>query len=311
MKPDFICIGAQKAGTSWLYSNLNAQPEFDLPPIKELHYFDRSRKYPTINTLSESRASERLKNPKYVEDAERKLARCQNESEASWWRKYYFEDYGNEWYKSLYSMRKGITGDITPSYSVIDSDDITEMRAINPELKILMLLRNPIERAWSSFRFSHKRSMEAFDLYDFSVFHKFVSSSHQMLRSDYRRTLAEFSRVFDPARIMIVFYDAISETPELLLNQVLEFLGAGAVSSRKDLETVVNKTNFVEMPEPYLELLKRVYAGDIEFYHEALGSYASDWLLSCKPSDSTQLESHRWAAKTLNATNFLCNGSRL
>jgi hypothetical protein len=38
--PDFLVIGAQKAGTSWLYKNLCCHPELYLPETKELHYFD-------------------------------------------------------------------------------------------------------------------------------------------------------------------------------------------------------------------------------------------------------------------------------
>jgi hypothetical protein len=38
--PDFLCVGAQKAGTSWLYHQLTLHPDFWMPPIKELHYFD-------------------------------------------------------------------------------------------------------------------------------------------------------------------------------------------------------------------------------------------------------------------------------
>jgi len=38
--PDFLCVGAQKAGTSWLYHQLDFHPDFWMPPIKELHYFD-------------------------------------------------------------------------------------------------------------------------------------------------------------------------------------------------------------------------------------------------------------------------------
>ena len=38
--PDFLCIGAQKSGTSWLDANLRFHPELWLPPAKELHYFD-------------------------------------------------------------------------------------------------------------------------------------------------------------------------------------------------------------------------------------------------------------------------------
>src|ERR1700749_4313420 len=38
--PDFLCIGAQKAGTTWLDSNLRRHPDVWLPPLKELHYFN-------------------------------------------------------------------------------------------------------------------------------------------------------------------------------------------------------------------------------------------------------------------------------
>ena len=39
--PGFVCIGAQKGGTTWLYENLNSHPEVWMPPIKEIHYFNR------------------------------------------------------------------------------------------------------------------------------------------------------------------------------------------------------------------------------------------------------------------------------
>jgi hypothetical protein len=40
-QPDFFCVGAQKGGTSWLYQQLQSHPDFWMPPIKELHYFDK------------------------------------------------------------------------------------------------------------------------------------------------------------------------------------------------------------------------------------------------------------------------------
>jgi len=39
-KPDFICIGAQKAGTTWLYVTLGRPPDIWFPPFKEFHFFD-------------------------------------------------------------------------------------------------------------------------------------------------------------------------------------------------------------------------------------------------------------------------------
>jgi len=39
--PDFIGIGAQKAGTTWLFENLIAHPKIFMPYFKEVHYFNR------------------------------------------------------------------------------------------------------------------------------------------------------------------------------------------------------------------------------------------------------------------------------
>ena len=39
--PHFICIGAQRAGTTWLHNCLNEHPEVYVPASKELHFFDR------------------------------------------------------------------------------------------------------------------------------------------------------------------------------------------------------------------------------------------------------------------------------
>ena len=40
IKPNFLCIGAQKSGTTWLYYNLKEHPQIWLPLYKEIHYFD-------------------------------------------------------------------------------------------------------------------------------------------------------------------------------------------------------------------------------------------------------------------------------
>ena len=34
--PDFLCVGAQKGGTRWLYDQLQLHPDFWMPPVKEL-----------------------------------------------------------------------------------------------------------------------------------------------------------------------------------------------------------------------------------------------------------------------------------
>ncbi|MDY6993754.1 MAG: sulfotransferase [Pseudomonadota bacterium] len=38
--PDFIGIGAQRSGTTWVANVMSLHPEIWVPPLKELHYFD-------------------------------------------------------------------------------------------------------------------------------------------------------------------------------------------------------------------------------------------------------------------------------
>ncbi len=38
---DFLGIGAQKGGTTWLYENLRQHPQLDFPGGKEIHFWDR------------------------------------------------------------------------------------------------------------------------------------------------------------------------------------------------------------------------------------------------------------------------------
>ncbi|MEO0720491.1 MAG: hypothetical protein AAFZ06_16685, partial [Pseudomonadota bacterium] len=41
--PSFFCIGAQKAGTSWLQAMFDRHPDIHVPFVKEVHYWDTVR----------------------------------------------------------------------------------------------------------------------------------------------------------------------------------------------------------------------------------------------------------------------------
>ena len=43
--PNFLCVGAQKAGTTTLYDILKQHPNIYLPKVKELHFFDKDDRY--------------------------------------------------------------------------------------------------------------------------------------------------------------------------------------------------------------------------------------------------------------------------
>src|SRR5438132_3664605 len=122
--PDFCCVGAQKGGTGWLYEQLRAHPDFWMPPLKELHYFDRmwrSQRAAAAPLSFVGKAEGRIR-------AARKRARDKRDArfldamESLSVR----SDINLESYAELFAPKGSLlSGDITPGYSLLP-DEIIE-----------------------------------------------------------------------------------------------------------------------------------------------------------------------------------------
>jgi hypothetical protein len=51
MLPNFLVIGAQKTGTTWLAKCLGEHPDILVPEVKEVCFFDRHFTPPSLNAL--------------------------------------------------------------------------------------------------------------------------------------------------------------------------------------------------------------------------------------------------------------------
>lgn len=300
MKPEFIGIGAQKAGTTWLWSRLREHPEFSLLPMKELHYFDRSYSYPSPNTLAEADLISRLLEHGYLKKAARNIFRSvksRNLPLANWWMQYYFRNFSDAWYLKLFENQTGFTGEISPSYSILTREDVARMHEVTPHAKLLFLMRNPIERAWSHYRFSEKfgRTLVLDDLDAFKVF---VHSRGQELRSNYLRTIDLFLDFFDSSQLLLGFYDAITDQPEALLTEILKHIGAKDTTNHGKIDQINNKSKELDMPESYRKYLENKYSDDLQELAKRYGSYASRWL-SCLSSRKQKQAEHSDEAKRL------------
>ena len=280
---DFIGIGAQKAGTSWLYRRLNELSEFSFTPIKELHYFDRNKKYPSTNELAEGEVTKRLANIQWVSSSARDLGQeffRGNFRTFRWLWKWYFSNYNDAWYLSLFDHLKGIKGEITPAYSMLDDEDIRAMHALIPNLKVVLILRNPIDRAWSHYRFqlqktpnASKQKINLHSLVDF------MESDALVLRSDYIRTMNKFSNYFSKETFLVCFYDAISDNPQRLLSEIVKFLGGNPdkIQTECNLYQMNNVSIKKDMPLEVREYLKKKYHDQIKELSDVYGGYFTKW----------------------------------
>jgi len=290
---DFWGIGAHKSGTTWLYRQLKLVPGFDMLPIKELHYFDRNPKYLSLNTLSEPNFFRRLGDFKWMKKA---IIYIPSAVKKGRWNdflffiKWYFSYYNDDWYLSLFKFFNSVTGEITPEYSMLNKEEIKTMYKLSPNAKLILLLRNPIDRAWSQYRFE-KRKIKNFsvDTSSDEEIIEFMESEFQSLRSDYIRTINNFSSIFPKDQILIGFYDAIIDDPERLLIEITNFIGVKSENSIKELplKAVANKSVELECPSKVNNYLKARYHDQIKELADQYGGYFNKWYQETYNSNST------------------------
>lgn len=122
-KPNFLVVGAAKCGTTNLFNSLIQHPDIFIPEIKECRYF--------------SQIKQKRKNPyngknsiytDVIDSAE----------------KYYSLFENTEEYKAR--------GDISNDYLYYFQNSVEQIkRELGNEIKIIIILRNPVERAFSQY----------------------------------------------------------------------------------------------------------------------------------------------------------------
>ena len=290
--PDFLVIGAGRSGTTWLYENLNKSIDIWLPPIKELHYFDRAHKYSSQSFLNDPSLFNRLFGVAdhcidFRKRVFRSLAAFAIRGQLSnflWAIKYYLFKADNKWYASLFdkSINK-ITGDNTPAYQMLEKSDIAAIYNLIPEVKIIFILRNPIYRTWSQLR---KKNQSKLGL---KKIQKLLASDDMRLRNDYLNTINNYLTYFPKDNFLILYYDEIVENPGKLLNKVLLFLGVKPIDSKEIIKSKINSAPYSEIPHEILYLLIQNFESYIKKLADELPSiYTKRWSEENKKLKNTQ-----------------------
>lgn len=282
--PDFLGIGAPRSGTTWLAANLRIHPEIWMPHRKELHYFDRSLNYRSPSHLAYDSPFKRLfgtgrGSQKYRSELIRALRVClrsRNWSDFRWDMEYFFGRYNDDWYASLFELGGNrVKGEITPSYSILTPRDVAHIKNIMPDVKLIFLLRNPIERTWSSMR-KKSRSYSVEQLKDIER-----TQIARQEASDYLKTLSVWSTYFPETQLCIGFFEEIEQNPKQLLLRIFEFLGVAATENYLNpsvYKGVVNPSLPKEIPIDIKVYLTKRYFSQLEELSRIVGGCAKDWL---------------------------------
>ncbi len=199
--PNFLIIGAQKAGTTSLYYYLKQHPQVYMSPVKEAHFFDQDE-----GEKPNFRGPGRSSTPPITS----------------------IEDY-----RALF---RGVTdetavGEATPSYIYIPGAPERIRRRI-PDAKLIAVLRNPTDRAYSAFLHTVRSGREP--LTDFAralgeeearIRENWHPVFHYKQRGFYYDQLRRYFDAFGPDRIGVYLYEDLRTNPLGVLRDIFGFLG--------------------------------------------------------------------------------------
>lgn len=280
----FVCIGAQKAGTTWLYSVLSKDNQFARCPfVKEVHYFDYL--YKNSKNLNDWRSMSLVHFIKNKEEIRKTikiwLNQKQNNSDENDINvkklNLLTDKIDDHWYENIFSLQKNskYALDITPYYAIIGVDGFQHIKRIAKNKKILFILRNPVDRAWSGLLEGKKRidgGIERFimdiesEKISIDQLYKICSTGADVgARSNYLNTIINLEEAGLLEQTKIMFYDDLSSKPEDFIAEIYNFLEIdipkdnaefnNAILTKK-YETVGKK----EMPEDLRVRLQQFYS---------------------------------------------------
>lgn len=253
--PDFMVVGPQRTGTSWLDDNLRRHPGVFLPRRKEIYFF---------NLL------EQKQHPKFRSD------------ELSWYLRH-FRDTPMSYVKKQFAHRRAygrwykpqVRGECTASYAVMGEEVIREIVKLNAGLRAILMVRDPVARAWSHAKkdlvVRRKRASMA-DVPD-AEFMEFFQDPYQLACGRYSVSIARWQRALAPGHLFIGRFEDIVQRPEELLRQLYAFLGLdwderyASVARKK-----VNPTNEEAIPDRYKGRLTDLFGDEIEYLKQIQGS---------------------------------------
>ena len=227
--PDFLCIGAEKAGSTWLYQRMREHRQVAATPLKELNYFN------AIDLGVDTRLRGQVFGKHWINLMWRRAFRHRfipdmfrrDFDPLRWYLHYFFGRRSDDWYRALFRHGPGeVSGDFTPNYSALSHAGVARAHAAVPDARILLIMRDPIDRAWSAAKMNLSgkpgRPLETISEREFSVY---LSGDRDRALGDYAEMLDTWSAAYGSERILNGFYDEIVSEPEALLRRVCEFLG--------------------------------------------------------------------------------------
>nr|MBN1230007.1 sulfotransferase domain-containing protein [Anaerolineae bacterium] len=182
-------------------------------------------------------------------------------------------------YVKLFKAGRGLVrGEKTPEYCIMHPERIRFLRSLIPDVKLLFIMRNPVERAWSMARerFIKHLGMDIGTIPEEEMI-AFFEADREAYR--YETLLDRWLTVFPEEQFKAYILEDIVERYQEALCEAFEFIGV-TTQVNWDLFPYSERINIgprVTIPEKYRSYLKELHKDDIQSLRTIIPEVADKW----------------------------------
>ena len=176
---------------------------------------------------------------------------------------------GIEWYKKQFNYKFKLVGEKTPSLINLPYT-FPLIQSVNPYVKLILILRNPITRAYSAWKLNKKNKIEKrsfIDAVNYELKHKintpntfYTISKKYLQRGLYANYIKELYRWFPKQNVLILIMENLSINTKDEYNKIFKFLN---ISTNNNINySIEHKSN------DRSEINKEIYNKLIKYYEE-------------------------------------------
>ena len=258
-------VGAMKAGTTWLFDYLSGFKEVAASPLKEVHYFDviyREDLFYRRVQKNWDRLQKAMQGRKIYDHLDSSVIRAHIE-------RLYMEYHPEAYLEHFRGLEGELTShfcEITPSYSLLPLEGFKEIKKrfedAGLKIKIVFLLRDPVDRHWSQIRFSMRKKGGGSVRDYFST----LEDSGWIERGRYDLTVERLNKVFGEDEVYIGFYENLFNVNEV--RGLLNFLGLPDRANQAEIGKIVGRTDVrEEMDDEFVVRATEIYKDVYDWCH--------------------------------------------
>lgn len=148
---------------------------------------------------------------------------------------------GLPWYEPFFdgAATGQIVGDATVTYARSEVA-MARIARYNPDARVVLILRNPIDRAWSHYWHERKKEKIAFAFEEWE--NNYDLFSDWILPGIYTQHIDMVESLFGKNQVLVIFHDDVASRPTDVLSTVCGFLGVDVEQLPAGGDSPINKT---------------------------------------------------------------------